>query len=122
MITAIQRIIDDTPVINKSVNDEPAKPPMWAIWLHNDNSTMPYFVTRVLEAAFGIPSEDAGRLMFAVHQSDRGLVKVCTRDLADTQLGRAEQMIRNATPGIDYGRHAPRCELTFTLEPAAKGD
>lgn len=121
----------DTAVIERPpelapVNDnKPATPPMYAVLLHNDNSTAPDFVVRILEGCFSVAGERAYKIMMAAHTGGQAVVKITSKDLAETQLAAAQAMIDAADPGQDfYSRRAPggRCELRFSVELETKGE
>ena len=92
------------------------EPPMWAILLHNDSSTGPDFVIKVLMEAFGLEGNKARRLMMVVHLGDRGVVTVTTKERAETMMETARGMISKAEPGRDFFANVSSCQLTFTME------
>lgn len=102
--------------------EEDKTPAMYAIVLHNDGSTNPYFVCRVLEEAFNVPNQRAWQIMMAVHNGTRGVVVILSKEEAEAALRVAQTMIANAVQGEDFGPHAAACELTFTMELETKGE
>jgi ATP-dependent Clp protease adapter protein ClpS len=105
----------------KPVNDEAtAKPPMYAVILHNDGSTNPDFVTRVLESAFSIEHSAAGKIMYAAHCHGNALVKIVSKEIAETELQAARNLIVGARRDRDwftFATRSPSCELTFSIRP-----
>lgn len=110
-----------TPVQNEQ-QPTPARPPLFALILHNDNTTYPDFVTRVLNATCGLSAEEASAKMYQAHSQGRACVFVGTQDLAETRLNAAQQMVATAVPGEDFHRLLRSCELMFTVEPERDGD
>lgn len=115
-------VVNAPPQLGTTNEQAPAKPPMYAVILHNDHSTMPNFVVQVLREAFSVEGQKAHQVMMAAHTGDKAVVKVTTQELAETQLARAEGMIRTAEPGRDFGRHVAACELRFTVELETQGE
>ncbi len=99
---------------------EPAEPPMWAIVLHNDNTTFPDFVTEVLMEAFRVEGNSAHRTMMLAHRSGQAVVTVTTKDRADTMMEVAREMIAKAEGGKHFYSHVPSCELAFSLREETK--
>ena len=95
----------------------PTKPKMWRVVLMNDATTYPLFVTEVLSEAFSIPATRARDIMIAAHRTGQALVKVTTKELAETQEQCAQHMIVAAKPGHHFHSSVSSCELTFLLQP-----
>lgn len=95
----------------------PTKPKMWRVLLVNDATTYPLFVTEVLVEAFSIPATRARDIMLAAHRTGQALVKVTTKELAETQEQSAQHMIVAAKPGHHFHSSVSFCELTFLLQP-----
>jgi ATP-dependent Clp protease adapter protein ClpS len=94
---------------------EPDEPAMWAVLLHNDNTTFPNFVILVLNEAFKVEGNAAQRLMMKAHTTGQAVVIVTTKDRADTMMRLAHDLIGKAEAGLHFYRHVPSCELTFSL-------
>lgn len=115
-------VIDRPPVLAPVNAEAPAKPPMYAVVLHNDNSTFPDFVMQVLSTAFSIDEAAAMPIMMTAHRSGKSVVQVVSRDMAETRVMAADTLIATAERGSNYSNHVPRCELHFTVELETKGD
>lgn len=100
--------------------EETKEPALWAIILHNDNTTFPDFVTKVLMEAFSVEGMKARNVMMTAHRSGQCVVKVVTKDQAETQHGVAMVMVRNARAGRDFYGGIQKCELQFTLREETK--
>ena len=81
------------------------EPPMYAIILHNDNSTNPMIVVHVLTSHIGLAMEDAFDTMLAAHNNGYAPCGTFTKDLAETLV--AEAMTCEAIKGT---------ELSLTVE------
>jgi ATP-dependent Clp protease adapter protein ClpS len=121
-------VMDAPPVLKPEEVIKPELPPMYAILLHNDQSTNPDFVVRVLREAFSVEKQLASRIMMAVHMGERGVVKIVAKDIAETQLEIANGLIAGAqvrrdfySPGMD-GRPVVACALQFTMELESGSD
>ena len=117
------------PTVAKLPEDTTAKPPMFAVVLHNDGSTNPEFVMHVLSSAFSVDNSKAADLMLTAHKGGskgHAVVKITTRDTAETQLQAAGELIARATAGQDFfvfpGNTGGQCELKFTVEAETAGD
>jgi ATP-dependent Clp protease adapter protein ClpS len=110
-------------VVNTKLTEEVGKPPMYAVVLHNDNSTLPDFVTEVLVKAFQLPAQRAAEVMLTAHRGGQTIVCVLAKDVAETRLAVASSMIRAAQPGRDFASSlATTCQLTFSLELETEGE
>lgn len=110
------------PVVVAPTNEQaPARPPMYAVVLHNDDTTMPWFVVTVLTQAFGLDETSAHQVMMRAHLSGKAPVVITTLDMAETKLVTAQAMVINAPPNA-RAPGSPGCELQFTLEPETDGD
>lgn len=130
MTTEVQNIIDTilnapgvadpqvgTPTGTQD-EEKTEKPKLWCIVLHNDNSTNPNFVTKVLVDAIGCNGLVAPNLMMTAHNTGKAVVFSGTKDLAESKLGRADSMIAQAVPRQDYYefRQGQGCELKLSVE------
>ena len=112
--------VQKPPVNEKQDDDKTGKPPMFAVILHNDNTTSMGFVTEVLSTVFKIPGGRAQQIMMSAHRAGAAVVEIYSREVAEQRLAQAQAMITQGDPG---GRNpdAP-CELTFTIEQETKGE
>lgn len=75
----------DTTVKDRSeIRTQPPK--MYAVIMHNDDFTPMEFVVEMLVKYFGKSTEDAVRVMYEVHRSDKGIAGVYTREIAETKV------------------------------------
>jgi ATP-dependent Clp protease adaptor protein ClpS len=61
-------------------------PPMFQVFLLNDDYTPMEFVVQVLQQFFGMSREKATQVMLKVHREGRGICGVYPRDIAATKV------------------------------------
>jgi ATP-dependent Clp protease adaptor protein ClpS len=118
--TQAPEVVTAPPVTTPVDQEKQAKPPMYAVILHNDNTTGPDFVTRVLMEAFSVEGVRARNIMMTAHRSGSAVVQVTVKEVAETRVANAEAIIRTAQQGVDFV-YARACELRFTVEEESKG-
>lgn len=107
-------LVIDQPQVVKEEKVE--QPPMYAIILHNDDSTGPHFVALVLKDVFRIDAGTAWDIMMVAHRNGQAMVHLVTKEVAETEINNAKQLAVKAGPK-DYASHiVSQCELTFTME------
>lgn len=75
------------------------KPPMYKVWLLNDDYTPMEFVVRVLEGIFNKGHTEAESIMLDVHRKGMGLAGVFTFEVAETKAAQvAVHARRNLHP------------------------
>ena len=79
-------------------------PPMYSVWLLNDDYTPMDFVVEVLEVFFNLNRELATKVMLAVHTEGRAVCGVFTRDIAETKAMQVNQYARES-------QHPLLCEI-----------
>jgi ATP-dependent Clp protease adaptor protein ClpS len=70
------------------------KPPLYSVFLLNDNFTTMDFVIHVLETIFHKPVIEATRIMLHVHKSGKGLAGTYTREIAETKIETVHKIAR----------------------------
>lgn len=78
----------DMPAGSVDVKTRPTvkKPPMYKVFLLNDDYTPMDFVVQILEIVFNKSREDATAIMLQVHKSGSGLCGVYTFEIAETKV------------------------------------
>jgi ATP-dependent Clp protease adaptor protein ClpS len=70
------------------------KPPMFKVFLLNDDYTPMEFVVIVLETFFTMNRELATQIMLHVHTKGRGICGVFTREIAETKVNQVNEFSR----------------------------
>lgn len=73
---------------------QPKKPPLFKVLLHNDNYTTMEFVVYVLISIFHHSQLDAIRIMLEVHQQGVGVAGVFTYEIAETKVSQVSALAR----------------------------
>jgi ATP-dependent Clp protease adaptor protein ClpS len=82
-------------------------PPLYKVFLVNDDYTPMGFVEYVLQKFFAMSDETATRVMLSVHTQGRGVCGIFTKDIADTKTAQVN----------DFSRHHQH-PLMCTMEEA----
>lgn len=78
---------DDQGTVLLERQDERVKPPpLYAVFLLNDDYTPMEFVVAVLQQYFNKTTDEAIAIMLKVHHEGRGVCGVYTKDVADTKV------------------------------------
>jgi len=72
------------------------KPPLYKVFILNDDYTPMDFVVEILETIFNKAHEDALRIMIHVHRKGAGLCGVYTFDVAETKVSQVRTVSRIA--------------------------
>jgi len=75
----------DGEILERS-KQETKKPELYKVLLLNDDYTTMDFVVEVLESIFHKQTEEAFRIMMAVHTQGKGLCGVYTHEVAETKV------------------------------------
>jgi ATP-dependent Clp protease adaptor protein ClpS len=79
------RQLDAPPVVERQT-ERVKPPPMFQVFILNDDFTPMEFVVLVLQQFFGMGREKATQVMLRVHREGRGVCGVYPRDLAATKV------------------------------------
>lgn len=66
--------------------EELQEPPMYKVFLHNDDYTSMDFVVDILKFVFNKSTEEAIQIMLKVHEEGIGLCGVYTYEVAETKV------------------------------------
>ena len=78
---------DGTTTLAEVIKPKLKKPPMYKVFLLNDDYTPMEFVVEVLQLFFALDKEFAVRVMLKVHTEGRGVCGVYSREVAETKAG-----------------------------------
>ena len=110
-------IRDDIQVIDREKEDVATKlPPMYHVFLNNDDYVEGNAVVGALVEAFGIGQQIALQVMIAAHREGRALVGTFTRDVAETKAAKAVEWVDKFH--ADHGIEGGVSQHLFTVEPA----
>ncbi|MBI5632437.1 MAG: ATP-dependent Clp protease adapter ClpS [Nitrospirae bacterium] len=70
------------------------KPPLYSVFLLNDDYTTMDFVIHILETVFHKPVIEATRIMLHVHKNGKGLAGIYTREIAETKIETVHDIAR----------------------------
>lgn len=74
----------DSDVLEETiVENTVTEPPMYKVWLLNDNYTPMEYVVEMLQDIFNKPQELAIKIMLQVHQGGRGLIAIYPKEIAE---------------------------------------
>lgn len=73
--------------------DEPGK---YKVIMHNDDETPFDVVIAILQLVFHKTTEEAAGIAMAIHTSDRGVVGVFTKEIAEEKTSEAIKLARSA--------------------------
>lgn len=71
------------------------KPPLYQVYLLNDDYTPMDFVVEVLMQFFGFGEQIATKIMLEVHHQGKGICGSYTRDVAETKVMQVSEYARN---------------------------
>jgi ATP-dependent Clp protease adaptor protein ClpS len=73
---------------------EVKSPPLYKVFLINDDYTTMDFVIHVLEEVFHKPPVEAAQIMLHVHKNGKGLAGIFTREIAETKTDTVHDLSR----------------------------
>ena len=91
MAGRVSRFDEDVETITRQ---ETKKPPLYKVFLLNDDYTTMDFVVHILETVFHKPPPEATQIMLHVHRNGIGLCGVFTRDIAETKVMTVHEIAR----------------------------
>jgi ATP-dependent Clp protease adaptor protein ClpS len=71
------------------------RPPLYKVFLLNDNYTTMEFVVMVLETIFGKDHQSAERIMLSVHRQGMGVAGVYVRDIAEMKCDAVHKLAKS---------------------------
>ena len=69
-----------------TAEDKTAEPPMFKVFIHNDDFTTKAFVVEVLVRVFSKSVDAATEIMWHAHRNGTGLCGIYTREVAETKI------------------------------------
>jgi ATP-dependent Clp protease adaptor protein ClpS len=80
--------------IRSATREKVEEPPMYKVFLHNDDYTTMEFVVEVLVFVFSKSPQESTRIMLNVHHKGIGLCGVFTREVAETKVDTVHALAR----------------------------
>ena len=80
--------------ILSETRDEVTEPPMYRVFLLNDDYTTMEFVVEVLKSVFHKSETEATRIMLNVHKAGVGICGVYTYEIAETKVDTVHNLAR----------------------------
>jgi ATP-dependent Clp protease adaptor protein ClpS len=82
--------------ISTKENIQIFNPPLFKVYLLNDDYTTMDFVVYILEKIFHKPRLEATKIMLYVHNHGKGLAGIYPKDIAETKVEQVYRLARNA--------------------------
>jgi ATP-dependent Clp protease adaptor protein ClpS len=80
--------------ITSDASHREKEPPMYKVFLHNDDYTTMDFVVEILMTIFGKSLDKATRIMLHIHEKGMGLCGVYTHGVAETKVNTVHNLAR----------------------------
>lgn len=80
----------------KESKEEVIHPPLFKVYLLNDDYTTMDFVVYILEHIFHKPKLEATQIMLHVHHNGKGLAGIYPKDIAETKVNEVHKLARSA--------------------------
>jgi ATP-dependent Clp protease adaptor protein ClpS len=93
---AAEDIEGDVQVLTESPPLEALPPPLYQVWMLNDDFTPMEFVVYALQEFFSKEHEAAVQIMLKIHTEGRGVCGVYPRDIAVTKVSMVMDAAKNA--------------------------
>lgn len=81
-------------VPGEKTREKTEKPPLYKVYLINDDYTTMEFVVEILQKVFHKRLPEATKIMLHVHNRGRGLCGVYTREIAETKVETVRSLAR----------------------------
>lgn len=78
--------------VDSQTGDQVEEPPLYRVYLHNDDYTTMKFVVEILMSVFSKPIEEASKIMLKVHREGVGLCGVYDHEVAETKVITVHQL------------------------------
>lgn len=86
---------DDGDTVILTAPPEFKRPPMYAVFLMNDDYTPMDFVIEILQEKFAMNLDQATQVMLTVHYEGKGIAGVYPRDIAETKANQVNNYARS---------------------------
>ena len=83
-------------IAEEATRQETKEPPLYKVFLLNDDYTTMEFVVEILKTVFHKGLTEATRIMLHVHNRGKGLCGVYTREIAETKVETVRSLAREA--------------------------
>jgi ATP-dependent Clp protease adaptor protein ClpS len=83
-------------VVDEKAEQKTTKPPLYRVFLLNDDYTSMEFVVEVLQTVFHKDLPEATAIMLHVHRRGKGLCGVYTLEIAETKTERVHALAKEA--------------------------